>query len=65
MRYTIVVFWALLIGQIVGYIGGALNHQTYDFKVTAVVSLIAGLLVVLLGHVASSSNYNEKKSAAK
>lgn len=65
MRYTIVVFWALLIGQIVGYIGGALNHQVYDFKITAIVSLIAGLLVVVLGQVASSANYDKQKTVGK
>ncbi len=51
MRYSIIVIWALIIGQIVGYIGGALNHQVFDPKVTLLVSFIAGLLVILLGFI--------------
>ncbi|WP_071130346.1 YjzD family protein [Enterococcus timonensis] len=60
MRYVIVVFWAMLLGQIVGYIGGALNHQVYDPIMTTVVSLIAGLLVVGIGFIAQP---DQKKTA--
>ncbi|MGX7200438.1 YjzD family protein [Enterococcus nangangensis] len=52
MRYIIVLFWAVLLGQIVGYLGGALNQQAYDPITTTVISLVAGVLVMIIGTVA-------------
>ena len=52
MRYIIVLFCSFLLGQIVGYIGGALNNGSYDFFWTSIVSLIAGVLILLIGHFA-------------
>lgn len=62
MRYTIVVLWTLIIGQLVGYIGGALNHQAYNPVTTFIVSLIAGLLVILIGFIAMP---DKKKATAQ
>ncbi|WP_165007172.1 MULTISPECIES: YjzD family protein [unclassified Enterococcus] len=52
MRYIVTLFWSFILGQVVGYIGGALTKGTYDFTLTTIISLIAGILVILIGAVA-------------
>ena len=52
MRYIIVLLWSFLLGQVVGYIGGALTSGTYDFTLTTIVSLVTGILIILIGHFA-------------
>ncbi|WP_099974718.1 MULTISPECIES: YjzD family protein [Lactobacillaceae] len=44
MRYVAVFFWAIILGQIAGFIGGALNQQTYNFNQTIYVSLIFAVI---------------------
>lgn len=61
MRYIITMFWAMALGQVVGYLGGALNQQSYDFKTTLIVSIIAGLLIIAIGTLAFPS---KKKTEA-
>ena len=39
MRYLVVFFWTFALGQVVGYIGGALSGGSYDFKMTTILSL--------------------------
>ncbi|MGO3733109.1 MAG: YjzD family protein [Vagococcus sp.] len=52
MGKIIVLLWSLILGQVVGYIGGALNQGSYDFTQTVIVSLIAGVIIMILGEVA-------------
>ncbi|MGX7351567.1 YjzD family protein [Enterococcus canis] len=51
MRYVITMFWALLLGQVVGYIGGALTQGTYDFTMTTIISFVAGIVIILIGEL--------------
>ncbi|MBM7709929.1 YjzD family protein [Enterococcus lemanii] len=53
MRYIMTIFWAFALGQVVGYLGSSLSGQTYDFALTTIFSLIVGLLIIVLGHVAT------------
>ncbi|MEY8445972.1 YjzD family protein [Enterococcus ratti] len=53
MRYIVTLFWSFVLGQVVGYIGGALTSGAYDFTLTTVISLIAGVMVILVGAVAA------------
>jgi hypothetical protein len=50
MRYIVVLFWTFLLGQVVGYIGGALAGGSYDFKLTTIISLVTGVIIILIGH---------------
>lgn len=52
MRYIVTLFWSLVLGQVVGYIGGALTQGTYDFTLTAILSLVTGIIIILIGAVA-------------
>ncbi|EOH89487.1 DUF2929 domain-containing protein [Enterococcus villorum] len=53
MRYIVTLFWSFVLGQVVGYIGGALTSGAYDFTLTTIISLVAGVIVILLGALAS------------
>ncbi|WP_207694232.1 hypothetical protein DOK67_0002434 [Enterococcus sp. DIV0212c] len=52
MRYILVLLWSFLLGQVVGYIGGALSSGTYDFMLTTIISLITGVVILLIGQIA-------------
>lgn len=53
MRYIVTLFWVVILGQVVGYIGGALSSSPYDFTMTTIISLVAGLIVILISAVAT------------
>lgn len=53
MRYIVTLFWAVILGQVIGYIGGALSSSPYDFTMTTIISLVAGLIVILISAVAT------------
>ena len=44
MRYLVVFFWTFALGQVVGYIGGALSGGSYDFKMTTILSLATAVI---------------------
>lgn len=52
MNKLIVLLWTLILGQVVGYIGGALTSGTYNFVQVAIVSVIVAVLVMIIGEVA-------------
>ncbi|AIM25181.1 YjzD family protein [Melissococcus plutonius] len=52
MRYIIVLFWSFILGQVACYIGGALSKQSYDFMWSTIISLTAGIIIILIGHFA-------------
>lgn len=60
MRYVIVLIWSFLLGQVVGYIGGALNQMDYNFMQTTIISLIVGVLLIILSFVAVPSKKEQK-----
>ena len=51
MSKLIVLLWTFILGQVVGYIGGALTQGTYDFFKLNIFSLIVGLIIILIGEV--------------
>ncbi|MGY3766114.1 YjzD family protein [Vagococcus vulneris] len=59
MGKIVVLIWTFLLGQVVGYIGGALNQGSYNFMATTIVSLIAGILVMILAKVAQPAKVNK------
>lgn len=63
MKNLIVLLWSLILGQVVGYIGGALTGGTYDFVQVTTFSLICGVIIMLIGEAALPKK--QKKSAAK
>lgn len=52
MRYIITLFWAFVLGQVVGYLGSSLAGGTYDFTATTIASLIVGVIAIAIGTIA-------------
>ena len=53
MKYLVTLFWTCILGQVVVYLGSALNSGTYDFKAASIISLIVGVVVILIAEVAT------------
>lgn len=52
MSKLIVLFWTLVLGQVVGYIGLALTNGIYDFMQVTIVSVIMAIIIMIIGEVA-------------
>jgi len=62
MGRIVVFLWAILLGQVVSYIGGALHGFTdYNFTGTVIVSLIACAIVMLIAEAAKPSEPKKNK----
>ncbi|MFD1899854.1 YjzD family protein [Enterococcus termitis] len=61
MRYILVLLWSFILGQVVGYIGGALTNGTYDFMLTTIISLICGFVILLIGQFAVPKKKRQNK----
>ncbi|BCA86074.1 hypothetical protein EsVE80_15970 [Enterococcus saigonensis] len=53
MKYLVTLFWTYILGQVVCYLGSALNSGTYDFKLSSIISLIVGVIIILIAEVAT------------
>lgn len=62
MGKLVVLMWTFVLGQVVGYIGGSLTQGSYDFTKTTIVSLIAGVLIMIIGEVALPKKDNKAKN---
>ncbi|EOT27862.1 YjzD family protein [Enterococcus saccharolyticus] len=60
MHYIVTFVWAIVLGQIVGFLGGALSKSPYDFKMTLIASIIVAIFVIIIGEFAVPK---EKKQA--
>lgn len=48
MKYIAMLFWAIVLGQVAGFIGGALNQQTYNFQMTLIVSIVFAVIFTIV-----------------
>lgn len=55
MRYIVTLFWAILLGQIVGFIGSNLTGGVYSFAPTAIVSIVVAIIVMLIVKITESN----------
>ncbi|MFD1317686.1 YjzD family protein [Loigolactobacillus zhaoyuanensis] len=60
MKEIIVVIWALILGQLVGYIGSAVTSLSYSPVTVAIISAIFGLIVCILPHVLGTKTATNK-----
>lgn len=60
MRYIIVLAWSLILGQIVAYLGAALNHGLYNFPQAVMGSIVIALFVIIIGEVSQPSKEQSK-----
>ncbi|APX73398.1 hypothetical protein BTM29_10380 [Companilactobacillus allii] len=48
MRYVAVIFWAIVLGQVAGFIGGALNQQTFSSEQTMIVTVVFAIIFSII-----------------
>jgi hypothetical protein len=63
MKYLVVLFWTLILGQVVGYIACSLSGGPMQIPLTAGLSLIVGLAVIVIAEIAIPKD--EKRPAHK
>ena len=63
MRYVAVFFWAIVLGQVAGFIGGALNQQTYNFQMTLIVSIVIALIFTVIPFMLKDDSKKKNKDA--
>ncbi|WP_246005624.1 YjzD family protein [Companilactobacillus insicii] len=60
MRYVAVIFWAIVLGQVAGFIGGALNQQTFNSQQTMIVTVVFAIIFSIIPMLLD----NDKKNRA-
>ncbi|CAJ1180096.1 hypothetical protein FD33_GL001106 [Companilactobacillus paralimentarius DSM 13238 = JCM 10415] len=55
MRYIAVIFWSIMLGQVAGFIGGALNQQTYNTNYSIIVSIVFAVIFSVIPLMLDSS----------
>ena len=55
MRYIVTLFWSLILGQVVGFIGAKLSSTAYSFIPTVLVSIAVGIIIILIDKAMSPS----------
>ena len=56
MKYVMTVFWAIILGQVAGFIGSALTHGKFDSLLALIVSVIFGIVVSILPVILKNSS---------
>lgn len=56
MKYIMTVFWAIILGQVAGFIGSALTHGNFDSMATLIISVIFGLIVTIIPLILENSS---------
>lgn len=59
MKYLVVLFWSLLMGQMVAYLGAALSHTGYSPLAAFIGSLVLSVVVFILGKIAPPNKKRE------
>lgn len=61
MRYVAIIFWSIMLGQVAGFIGGALNQQKFNSTYTIIVSLVFAVIFSVIPLILDSSVKDTKK----
>lgn len=51
LKYLVVLFWTVVYGQVIGFIGSSLVSATYNPMNTLIVSIIFGIVLCVLPHI--------------
>lgn len=64
MKYIAAIFWAIVLGQVAGFIGGALNQQTYNFQMTLIVSIVFAVIFMIVPLMLKDNSKDVQKKDA-
>lgn len=56
LKYLVVLFWTVVYGQVIGFIGSSLVSATYNPMNTLIVSIIFGIILCVLPHIMQSNS---------
>ncbi|VDK14156.1 hypothetical protein OAL24_00954 [Oenococcus sicerae] len=66
MKYIVVAFWSVVLGNVLGFIVGQLSQQIFNpLKVTIVWLIIGELAAILITHISQSANSDETKKTSE
>lgn len=51
LKYLVVLFWTIVYGQVIGFIGSSLVSATYNPMNTLIVSIIFGTILCVLPNI--------------
>lgn len=51
LKYLVVLFWTVVYGQVIGFIGSSLVSATYNPMNTLIVSIIFGIILCVLPNI--------------
>ena len=51
LKYLVVLFWTIVYGQVIGFIGSSLVSATYNPMNTLIVSIIFGIVLCVLPNI--------------
>ncbi|WP_054723232.1 YjzD family protein [Lacticaseibacillus nasuensis] len=63
MRYIVTLFWGIILGQVAGFLIGALSGASYDPATSAIVSVVFVLILFTLPAI--MNHYTPKPAQAK
>ncbi|AYE38137.1 YjzD family protein [Companilactobacillus zhachilii] len=61
MRYIAVIFWSIMLGQVAGFIGGALNQQKFNSTYSIIVSIVFAIIFSVIPLILDSAVKDTKK----
>jgi uncharacterized protein YacL len=60
MRYLATIFWAAILGQVVGFLVAALNSAQYDPKLSLIISVIFAVILFILPAIMKANDPTAK-----
>ena len=55
MKYIVVFVWTFILGEVLGYIGSALESATYDATMTSLFSVVIGMIGIAYVAISKSA----------
>lgn len=60
MRYLATIFWAAILGQVVGFLIGALNSAPYDPMLSLIISVVFAIILCVLPPIMKANDMSAK-----
>lgn len=58
----VVIFWSIIFGEVIGYVGGSLELMSYNALQLGIIASIVGLIFVIGVHLLGQSDMLKNKN---